>query len=628
MKYQQYKFSGGISAGSRSGYTGAYQDGIGIDIRTDPDSIQSNRKLVKESGTTVTGLVKWMVEYNSDIWMYDNAGKIYKRTSAGVYTNPHTAGTSTGQGMATFTSLNTDALWYASSTTIGRGISLSGSGTWDDDYIRTADLNIDQSYLPATTATYYTTPSSISETATNRQSFIPAKSKLEAISMLVATKGNGNIVLTLHDEANTNLGSVTATIAGVTNNAYYKFTFSSTINLIPNGNYHFHVTVPSGTATTFNTDTSTDMEGCQFKTYYPVLNADTDYHPMKEFVNLLCIGNGNYLATLDDLELYNGERLQFAGGERVRCLEVIGGSIFIATWKGTSIGDYETSKLYTWDGISPSWNDVIEVSGQINALKNAGNNMLYIIHGTQNDISLYTGGITPIRPMKYIGKGKSVETFPSATTVHNKIFYYGISDGTSTTADRVIYGYGTKNKDYPVAWTKDYILSTGRMGSTIQVGCLLGTNASTFLVSWKDGSSYGVDNISSTQDQQDSYVKGLIFDRPEIHQIKQSTSLSIRHNPLGVDQSIEVWYRRDSLDEESSADELVDNEGFALLGVSDGNTDDKIFYSSFAFNKKWFQLELKIRLKTMGTDSPVFYSWEVPFELVQNTQYGKVSDHE
>ena len=625
MKYQQYTFSGGISAGSRSGYKGAYQDGIGVDIRTDPDSVQSLRKLVKESGTTVTGLVKWMVEYGSDKWMYDDSGKIYKRTSAAAYTNPKSVSSSTGQGIGFFKTLNVDYGWYASSLTIGRIDTLSGTPGFTDAYFETNNLDVDQSQ-DLGIANTYTVPTSITESATTQRNFTPTKTSINSLSVWVVAKGTGNLTLTIHDSNNAVIATQTIANASLTNGAYNKFTLSTVARVI-NAEYHFHLTVNTGT-TTVGTSTSADLSTVRYREAFAVLFADADYHPMKEFVNYNCIGNGEFLATIDDLEQYDPERLQFGSGERVRALEVIGGSLFIGVWKGTAIGDYETSKIYTWDGISASWNDVIEVSGQINALKNAGNNMLYVLHGTQGELSLYTGGITPLRPLKYLGKGKGAEIYPGAVTVHNKIFYYGISAGTSTTVDRVVYGFGTKNKDYPVAWTKDFIISTGKKASTVQIGCLLGTNESTFLVAWKDGSSYGVDNISSTADTQDSYIKGLIFDRPEIHQQKQSTSVSIRYDPLGPDQSIEVWYKRDGLNEEGSADNPVDSEGFAFLGLADGDSDSTSFYTSFAFNKKWFQLEIKVRLKTEGNESPVFYSWEVPFEIVDNTQLGVINTHE
>ncbi len=101
--------------------------------------------------------------------------------------------------------------------------------------------NIDQSLDPTFVAVNtYTPPVAISETATNKQTFAPTKSKMTRIGIYPVAKGTGNWTVTVHDASNVVQASITIANASLTNGAVNYFNVPC--NLTALGTYHFHVT--------------------------------------------------------------------------------------------------------------------------------------------------------------------------------------------------------------------------------------------------------------------------------------------------------------------------------------------------------------------------------------------------
>jgi hypothetical protein len=96
----------------------------------------------------------------------------------------------------------------------------------------------------------------------NEQGFVPSKDTQTKIGIDVDTDGGQTITATLHDTDNTSYG--TATLAtGATGRRFIGFPQ----HLDAGTDYHFHLTVPSGT-TKVETGTAGDMNDCWFRTYY------------------------------------------------------------------------------------------------------------------------------------------------------------------------------------------------------------------------------------------------------------------------------------------------------------------------------------------------------------------------
>lgn len=744
--FLQETLKGGIADGSKSGYgtNQSMDDGLGVDYRSDHDKTTALKQLKKESSTTVTDLIKWMVERGTETYHYGDSGKIYKRTSAGSWSNLTTISSSNGQGLGVFN----DALWYATSDGLGKATELDSTPVFTDNYLKSVDKDVIAS--ADTSGNTYTIPTSITETAANEIEFTPSvdyisrftvdiatagsadiictvhdasnnvittqtiasgsvnagglifdfeggfsvtsgntyhihltsstadttvttgtasdlstatyaiakslndfdtdqfnpvtltsvqssnlvtlgtsisedttdkieftpnKRTLDAVTFKVNDSNTGNITLTIHNAQNETIGSVTKNSSTFTNlfDGYIRFEFSTPLELTVGATYHMHLVDSAGTAAVQSS--STDFDDAYYLTHYAILQPDDDYHMMKEFTNLLCIGNGRFLATLDDSEVYDSERLVFSKGEKIRCLEVIGDYLAIATWKGDDIGDHGESKIYFWNGTSLFYTSFIIVDGQVNAMKNDGNNALYILHGTEGRLSVYTGGITQVRKLKDVGENKTIEVYPQAMTTWEGLLRFGISDGTSTEVARVIYTYGRKDKDFPRSLSKDYPISVGDTDNGVQIGAILGLNASTFLVSWKNDSTYGVDIIDTANDQTTTNFETLRIDAGDPNKEKIAKTVSIRFAPLATDQSIKVYYD-------------VNNSGsYILLGTAD--TAGSI-YKSFAMpnnKKRFFEIQIKVELiysdAGSQTDAPEFYSLEIEIDKDGKVQMGE-----
>lgn len=84
---------GGIADSKYQGIANSVADAQGLDLHSEPGIIKVNQKLTKESGTTIDDLVKTAVvcsDGNTYLFGSTN-GKIWKRTSAGVYSLEVTA---------------------------------------------------------------------------------------------------------------------------------------------------------------------------------------------------------------------------------------------------------------------------------------------------------------------------------------------------------------------------------------------------------------------------------------------------------------------------------------------------------------------------------------------------------
>lgn len=131
-------------------FKGGFDSLIGIDIHTELGSARSSLAMVKESGTTVTELCKAAVVSPSNgdsFWFSSSSGKIWKRTSAGVWSLVHTNTQGACLGALYFNGF----IYYASASKLGRqaiGVA-SSEATWTSQNDSWATFtNADASYHP------------------------------------------------------------------------------------------------------------------------------------------------------------------------------------------------------------------------------------------------------------------------------------------------------------------------------------------------------------------------------------------------------------------------------------------------------------------------------------------------
>ena len=129
---QKY-FNGCIADSEKEGQRGAFFFSQNLDIFSEATSITLLPKTAKDSGTTVVDLVKWIVSgtpHDTKTYFYGDGGRIYQRTSAGVWSVLGTVASSDGQGLE----VHDDYLYYTQRSQIGRYGALSGTPTFTDNW--------------------------------------------------------------------------------------------------------------------------------------------------------------------------------------------------------------------------------------------------------------------------------------------------------------------------------------------------------------------------------------------------------------------------------------------------------------------------------------------------------------
>jgi hypothetical protein len=118
-------FNGGLADAEKLGIPGAFGGGRNLDIHQDPNQLTLAPKTTKESGSVITGLVKWMVAaidtdtsqpYYGFVYAYDENGVIYERNAAGTWSVKATIADSKGQGLC----YHSGYLYYTSNHQLGR----------------------------------------------------------------------------------------------------------------------------------------------------------------------------------------------------------------------------------------------------------------------------------------------------------------------------------------------------------------------------------------------------------------------------------------------------------------------------------------------------------------------------
>ena len=325
----------------------------------------------------------------------------------------------------------------------------------------------------------------------------------------------------------------------------------------------------------------------------------------------LVIGNGNFLAVYDGIayrtsgQREGSERLSFAKEENVRCIDIVGDHLAIGVWKGDSIDDHGHSHLYFWDGTSTFITAFKRVVGEINAIKTGDDGLLYVWHGGDGKISIYNGAINVMKRINGLERNKYVEIYPGAVTTHKGIVKFGVSASDSSNIKRGIYSFGRANKNYPRVLNYDNTISTGNNGSTVSITAMLGIGPSKFFVAWKDGSNYGIDIIDTSTDQDEVIYESLVFDAGIPYLQKKSTTIRLLFEPLTTGQSIEVYAKKNR------------DSSWNLVGTA--NTVGS-FEESFAYDERWTELELQIKLKNTEGIAPKLFSVATFFDIIPDPQ--------
>jgi hypothetical protein len=448
----------------------------------------------------------------------------------------------------------------------------------------------------------YTLTTAIDEGATHRQTFVPTKDPQKSIEVLLAAKGTGDWTLTVHDALNREVAAKTIVNADLLAAAGdLEFVFTTAWRPVIGASYHFHLTstVADGTVTG---GTASDLEDCDFHTYYQFLVTD-DFHPINQIVNKLAIGNERYLATWDG-GTYTPHKLTLPAGYRIRCLGHWREYLAMGTTRGTNVEDYDQGRIFFWDGISTTYTFYIDVpQGGINSI--VSGDPIYFMAGYSGDLMRYAGGIPQkILRMPKVETADTLEVNPKALSMYRALVCIGLAeDSSSTTIERGVYSYGSLDKELPATLSFDYPLSLGiTTGANLEIGMLFPIGNSLF-ISWRNIGFYGVDSVSpSNSPFPTAKIEFLITDAGKIWAEKQAQVIRSYFKPLVTGDSIKLKYKLDRNDNWT--------EGTAVTTAEKKEARLPLPKKGTRFN----ELQVGIDLETTGSASPEIYGWAVSID--------------
>lgn len=242
------------------------------------------------------------------------------------------------------------------------------------------------------------------------------------------------------------------------------------------------------------------------------------WKPMHRYKNMLLIGHGRYVATIDDIDTWDIDRLKLPPGYFVRSITTTGGYAVIVATRGESISSSEEGLMVFWNGTSTTYDDYIPLDGNPHAVI-AHKNTLYPIIGLQPTIQQSQGGSAEsLITIPAVGDAKTAEVYPGAVALWQGRVFFGIGGGTSTTVYRGIYSFGSKNVYTDKVLCPEISASHGTDRGTdvaITAVCKIGT---TLRFAWTNGLTYGVDEVDLTQYAASATYFSLAYDRESPHQ--------------------------------------------------------------------------------------------------------------
>lgn len=262
-------------------------------------------------------------------------------------------------------------------------------------------------------------------------------------------------------------------------------------------------------------------------------------HPMRYFNGGIVVADEEIVGYYGFDDTYNSAALTLPVGMPMK--------VFLDRNDRLIQGTNNSNAMFlTWDGLSPSW--LTKKSAQGNGI---------------NGMEFYEGGIVAQVGQKgYLKYWNFAETSPltrvpgtltvnpNGMVVHGGLVHMGMNGGTKNG----VYTLGRLDLNDPRALNLEYIPSHGKLTGT-EIGCVFsdGTN---LLVSWKDGTTYGIDILSTTV-KADAVYESLVYNLDKSEQEKMIRHIKITlKDPLPTGCSVGLDYKASRVtdEEETAAD--------------------------------------------------------------------------
>lgn len=358
--------------------------------------------------------------------------------------------------------------------------------------------------------------------------------------------------------------------------------------------YASKTTVGKLTGTTYDDDYLTAVVGATLPAQ------DAAWKPMKSFLDKLFIGDGRWISSLDTTEVFTQKALTLPAGYRIRAMELINDRLAIACGSDSATtGDSEKTAVFIWDGTSDLFESKIDVDcvGGIQALKSI-NNTLYLF--TRNvappapaGIDMYVYNGSDFEVVKTVPCGPSEDDscrmYPNAVANFNDNLLFGTTKVSTTDATQRhgVWKWGRANINFQRSLVLDNLVSTNEEND-VTIGAIKVWN-NLYYVSNKTGSTYRIDQLSTTIGNDNSYIETQVYDVSNDNQNQLVKGVKLFCNgdlPSGT--SIVVKY-------------AIDGAAFSTLGTITSSNQADILYGIY---QTAFTIELRLEFVSNGTALP------------------------
>lgn len=312
----------------------------------------------------------------------------------------------------------------------------------------------------------------------------------------------------------------------------------------------------------------------------------TSTHYIKMLVgqdSILYLTNGPYIASVNPSTWTDGtfsvaptctinyQALNLPAGIYAVTMVELGKNLLIGTQAGSSWSARTAQRIaniYPWDRVSTSFNLPVRIAeAGIHAMISI-NNTIYFLAGTAGNLYVTDG--TSYRKARRLpwtvnkAYGNSVSFYPNAITTNamgNLLIGASINGGVATQLG--VFETELTSGNY-ITVLKNTI-STGNF-TGISIGCITVLETNKIYVGWQDGSSYGLDVISSdaTYTGYKAIAESEVFLVADTLGKKSFTNIQfLLGNPLSASQGLKLYYRKNLSDDYTP----IGTYTFATLGA-------------------------------------------------------------
>jgi hypothetical protein len=266
------------------------------------------------------------------------------------------------------------------------------------------------------------------------------------------------------------------------------------------------------------------------------------YHPMVIQNLNLYIGDGYYVSEWDG-SAFTADALDITASLIIKSLGKMGTDILIGTTVDDNIAKTEILRWNTWS-VSFTKSDSIEETG-INCFLQA-DNFVFVSAGEYGNIYTYDGQVLELYKKvqgTYTPTARCM-VHPDATANLDGQVLFGVSNSTGNPCLQGVYRFGRHSRNYNWILDLAYPISERSSGalvmSSIEIGSIV-TIGQKILVSWKNGTTYGVDLLDSDNKLSGAYFETRVM-RPSRTEQSSFSKFIMGYNSLPASTALTLTY--------------------------------------------------------------------------------------